>query len=226
MARAANPHLSALQGPRLYTAASQAHRDGQTALVALTTAAARTRHLGPTRRRVAGAVNDARTQLQRCEGLLDRALTSLEHRRTDLTAAAQRRDQLRAHGGPQVASRATIRAIDNRTAYAKLAVHDGEATVCTTLALLRRVAADTHSLAHHIDTLVDHALARPPAMLHLIRVLLPPGERSNWWREVAATLAETSDPADRGRHLRSYLTAAPRTIYTAWLLNHQRQTRN
>jgi hypothetical protein len=110
-----------------------------------------------------------------------------------------------------VASRATVRAIEDRAEYAKLAVHDGEAIVRTTLALLRRVAADTHSLAHHIGTLVDHALARPPAVLHLVRVLLPPAERSNWWREVAATLAETSHPTHRGRHLRSYLTAAPRT---------------
>jgi len=55
---AANPRLSPLQGRRLYTVASQAHRDGRTALVALA-AVARARYMGAPLSRVAGAVDDA-----------------------------------------------------------------------------------------------------------------------------------------------------------------------
>jgi hypothetical protein len=208
--------LGELVGPRLYSAASQARRDGLDAVVALTGSAARVRDAGATRRRVARPLQQATTHLQRIDGLLQKALTDLDLRRTEHTTAEHRYRQLRSQGGQLWASPPTTRALRDRVGWATLAVRDAETMAARLITALHRAATDAQLLARHIDVVADHALARPPAVLHLVRVLLPRSERRDWWRELSSTLAETRSHTERRTHLRSYLTAAPRTIWTSW----------
>jgi hypothetical protein len=122
-----------------------------------------------------------------------------------------------------VVTRPTARALRDRIGWAQLAVRDAETIAHRLITALHQAAVDAQLLARHVDTLADHALAHPPALLHLVRVLLPRSERRNWWRELSSTLAETRNGAERRTHLRSYLTAAPLTIWTSWSIARQRR---
>lgn len=52
--------------------------------------------------------------------------------------------------------------------------------------------------------------------LRWVCVLLPGEEGSTWLAEVASCLAETSDPGERRRHVRSYRRAVPQLIWVSW----------
>jgi len=55
-----------------------------------------------------------------------------------------------------------------------------------------------------------------PRSLCWVRSLLPGEEGSAWWAEVTSCLAETSDPGQRRRYVRSYRRSVPQVIWTSW----------
>jgi hypothetical protein len=55
-----------------------------------------------------------------------------------------------------------------------------------------------------------------PGSLRWVRGLLPDVEGTAWWAEVASCLAETPDPGERRRFLRSYRWSAPQLVWTSW----------
>jgi hypothetical protein len=124
-----------------------------------------------------------------------------------------------------VVSRPTARALRDRVGWAELALRDAEAIGHRLVTALHRASTDAQLLARHVNTLADYAHARPPRVLHLVRVLLPRSERRDWWRELSSTLAETHSNTERRTQLRSYLTAAPHTIWTSWSVARERRAR-
>ena len=63
------------------------------------------------------------------------------------------------------------------------------------------------------------AAPRPtPALKSLswVRGLLPAEEGTAWWAEVTSCVAETSDPGERRRYLRSYRQSIPQLVWTSW----------
>jgi uncharacterized protein DUF4383 len=55
-----------------------------------------------------------------------------------------------------------------------------------------------------------------PTSLGWVAGLLPREEGRAWWAEVVSCLAETADPAERRRYLRSYRRSAPLLVWTSW----------
>jgi hypothetical protein len=57
-----------------------------------------------------------------------------------------------------------------------------------------------------------------PALRSLgwVRGLLPAAEGTAWWAEVTSCVAETSDPGERRRYLRSYRQSIPQLVWTSW----------
>jgi hypothetical protein len=58
--------------------------------------------------------------------------------------------------------------------------------------------------------------APAPRSLRWVRGLLPGEEGTAWWGDVISCLAETSDPAERRRYLRSYRQSVPQLVWTSW----------
>ncbi|MGH3921807.1 MAG: hypothetical protein ACRDTT_02845 [Pseudonocardiaceae bacterium] len=63
-----------------------------------------------------------------------------------------------------------------------------------------------------------------PRSLRWVRGLLPGDEGTAWWAEVTSCLAETPDPGERRRYMRSYRRGVPRLIWTSWT-EHLRASR-
>lgn len=61
--------------------------------------------------------------------------------------------------------------------------------------------------------------ARPPGSLRLASRLLPGDEGPAWAAEVTSCLAETTDPEQRRRYLRSYHRSLPQLLWTNWTLH-------
>ncbi|MCU1611549.1 MAG: hypothetical protein JWM45_3465 [Pseudonocardiales bacterium] len=58
--------------------------------------------------------------------------------------------------------------------------------------------------------------ARGPSSLLWVGSLLPREEGTAWWAEVTSCLAETSDPDQRRRYVRSYRRSVPQLVWTSW----------
>lgn len=58
--------------------------------------------------------------------------------------------------------------------------------------------------------------ASGPRSLRWVRGLLPGEESTAWWAEVTSCLAETPDPGERRRYLRSYRQSVPQLVWTSW----------
>lgn len=58
--------------------------------------------------------------------------------------------------------------------------------------------------------------APAPRSLRWTRGLLPGEEGAAWWAEVMSCLAETPDPDERRRYLRSYRQSVPQLVWTSW----------
>lgn len=56
----------------------------------------------------------------------------------------------------------------------------------------------------------------PPRSLRWVRGMLPRAEGMAWWAEMISCLAETPDPRQRRRYLRSYRRSVPQLIWTSW----------
>src|SRR6478752_9551356 len=59
-------------------------------------------------------------------------------------------------------------------------------------------------------------LALESSSLHWVASLLPSEERTVWWAEVTSCLAETADPDQRRRYVRSYRRSVPQLVWTSW----------
>jgi len=57
---------------------------------------------------------------------------------------------------------------------------------------------------------------RGPSSLLWVGSLLPREEGTAWWAEVTSCLAETSDPDQRRRYVRSYRRSVPQLVWTSW----------
>lgn len=55
-----------------------------------------------------------------------------------------------------------------------------------------------------------------PVSLSWVPGLLPGEEGRAWWAEVTSCLAETADPGERRRFLRSYRRSVPQLVWTSW----------
>lgn len=55
-----------------------------------------------------------------------------------------------------------------------------------------------------------------PRVLRWVRGLLPGDEGAAWLAEVNSCLAETADPCERRRYVRSYRREVPRLVWTSW----------
>jgi len=61
------------------------------------------------------------------------------------------------------------------------------------------------------------ASSRPvPTSLGWVPALLPREEGMAWWAEVTSCLAETADPGERRRYVRSYHRSVPQLVWTSW----------
>jgi Domain of unknown function (DUF4383) len=58
--------------------------------------------------------------------------------------------------------------------------------------------------------------ALAPRSLRWVSGLLPGEEGTAWWSEVTSCFAETPDPDERRRYLRSYRRSVPQLIWTSW----------
>jgi hypothetical protein len=58
--------------------------------------------------------------------------------------------------------------------------------------------------------------ALDPRSLRWARGLLPGDEGAAWWAEVTSCLAETPDPGERRRYVRSYRRSVPQLVWTSW----------
>lgn len=55
-----------------------------------------------------------------------------------------------------------------------------------------------------------------PVSLSWVPGLLPREEGRAWWAEVTSCFAETADPGERRRFLRSYRRSVPQLVWTSW----------
>lgn len=79
------------------------------------------------------------------------------------------------------------------------------------------VASDSAVLqGHRRAHLTGGADFAAPTSLGWIPGLLPREEGTAWRAEVTSCLAETADPAERRRYLRSYRRSVPQLVWTSW----------
>jgi hypothetical protein len=91
-------------------------------------------------------------------------------------------------------------------------------------AVLSIILSDLGVSAHRqaLRSPVGFRATAPPLAarsLGWVRRLLPGNEGALWWAEVISCLAETADPRERRRYVRSYRRKVPQLIWTSWTVH-------
>jgi hypothetical protein len=78
------------------------------------------------------------------------------------------------------------------------------------------VASDSAVLSGHRDAHLTAGPGPVPTSLGWVPGLLPREEGMAWWAEVTSCLAETADPGERRRYVRSYRRSVPQLVWASW----------
>ena len=208
--------------PRVFNAASSAQLDANDVVAEIVAMRNRVRTAAliagrefTGRRNTTAELHNGGAHIQKAQKALTCALDAIDRAVLRVARAEEAVQQFHPHGGTRVASIPTRRVAVADLARALNALDVAHQLAGRTTVQLDLAVAEARDSLVRAGRLVDRAAGAPPRALRLLRLGMPPSERSEWWRELCSTFAECT-PGERTRNARSYLLGAPRTLWTGW----------